>query len=192
MPPKKKFDKEAIVEAAFQVANEKGFSGITARSVASRLNSSVAPIYVNFDTIDELVEVVVQKVFSISEELLAQQKGGSLFEKIGLASLAFAREYPVLFQELSIKPNRYLASYETIENAMIEALAEDEAMEGWTLEERKRLFLKMRVFQMGLSAMVANGHVPSWLDDRAVEKLFMEVGDDLLLVQQIKRKGQKS
>lgn len=192
MPPKKKFDKEAIVEAAFQVANEKGFSGITARSVASRLNSSVAPIYVNFDTIDELVEVVVQKVFSISEELLAQQKGGSVFEKIGLASLAFAREYPVLFQELSIKPNRYLASYETIENAMIEALAEDEAMEGWTLEERKRLFLKMRVFQMGLSAMVANGHVPSWLDDRAVEKLFMEVGDDLLLVQQIKRKGQKS
>jgi len=192
MPPKKKFDKEAIVEAAFQVAIEKGFSGITARSVANRLNSSVAPIYVNFDTIDELVEAVVQKVFSITEELLAQQKGGSLFEKIGLASLAFAREYPVLFQELSIKPNKYLASYETIENTMIEALAEDEAMEGWTLEERKRLFLKMRVFQMGLSAMVANGHVPFWLDDRAVEELFMEVGDDLLLVQQIKRKGQKS
>ncbi len=188
MPPKTKFDKETIIEAAFDVAREKGFSGVTARSVANRLNSSVAPIYVNFATIDDLVAAVVQRVFAVSEELLAKQEGEDLFEKIGKASLAFAREYPVLFRELLIQPNPYMASYETIEKGMLEALAGDEAMRGWTLEERKRLFLKMRVFQMGLSAMVANGHVPAWLDDRAVEELLMEVGEELMLVQQIKRK----
>ncbi|TYQ17887.1 UNVERIFIED_CONTAM: TetR family transcriptional regulator [Acetivibrio alkalicellulosi] len=188
MPPKTKFDKNAIVDTALEVAKEKGFSGITARSVANRLNSSVAPIYVNFATVDDLVEAVVERVFSISEELLKKQKGKSMFENIGKASLDFAREYPVLFRELSMQPNPYMASYDTIENTMLEAMAEDETMRGWTREERRRLLLKMRVFQMGLSAMVANGHVPSWLDNQEFDQLLMEVGDDVLLAHQIKRK----
>lgn len=188
MPPKTKFDKKAIIDAALEVAKEKGFSGITARSVANRLHSSGAPIYVNFATIGDLVDAVVQRVFAISEEFLAKQKGGRVFENIGKASLAFAREYPVLFRELSIQPNPYMVSYETIENAMLEAMAEDEAIKGWTLEERKRLLLKMRIFQMGFSAMVANGHVPSWLDNQEFDQLLMEVGDDVLLSHQMKRK----
>jgi AcrR family transcriptional regulator len=188
MPPKTKFDKNTILDAALEVAKEKGFSGITARSVANRLNCSVAPIYVNFATVDDLVEAVVQQVFAISEELLAKQKGQSMFEKIGKASLAFAQEYPVLFRELLIQPNPYMTSYETIENAMLEAMAEDEAMRGWTLKERKRLLLKLRVFQMGLSVMVANGHMPSWLDNQEFDQLLMEVGDDVLLAQQMKQK----
>lgn len=188
MPPKTKFEKDAIVDAALEVAKEKGFSGITARNVANRLHSSVAPIYVNFSTIEDLTEAVVQRVFAISEEFLAKQKGQSLFENIGKASLAFAREYPVLFRELSIQPNPYMASYQTIENSMIEALSEDEIMRSWTFEERKRLLFKMRVFQMGLSVMVANGHVPSWLTKQEVEELLLEVGDDVLIAQQIKRK----
>ena len=188
MPPKTKFDKNAIIDAALELAKEKGFSGITARGVANRLKSSVAPIYVNFATVDDLIEVVAQQVFAISEELLEKQKGQSIFENIGKASLAFAREYPVLFRELSMQPNPYMKSYETIENTLLEALAKDETMRGWTLEERKRLLLKMRVFQMGLSVMVANGHVPSWLNEQEFEELLMEVGDDVLLAHQIKRK----
>jgi len=191
MPPKNKFSREEIVQAAFEIAQEEGFSKITARSVASRLNSSVAPIYVNFNTIEELAQAVVQKVFALSEELLAKQKGENLFENIGKASLTFARDYPVLFRELVLQPNPYMASYEDTEKAMIDALKENEEMKNWTMEERRRLFLKMRIFQLGLSAMVANGHVPSWLDDQESEKLLMETGDQLLLAEQIKRKEDK-
>ena len=191
MPPKNKFTREEIIEAAFEVAREEGFSRITARSVASRLNSSVAPIYVNFKTIDELVQAVVQRVFALSEELLVKQKGQNLFENIGKASLAFARDYPVLFRELVLKPNPYMTSYEETEKAMVEALKENEEMKGWNVEERRRLLLKMRIFQLGLSAMVANGHVPSWLDDQESEKLLMETGEQLLMAEQIKRKEDK-
>jgi AcrR family transcriptional regulator len=191
MSPKTKFNKEDIVEAAFEIAREKGFSGITARSVAKRLHCSVAPIYVNFETIEGLIAAVVERVFAVSDKLLSEQKGPNLFENIGKASLTFAQEYPVLFRELVMKPNQYMASYETVENTMVEALAEDEAMRGWTIDERKHLFLKMRIFQMGLSVMVANGQVPSWLDDKAAEALLLEMGEDLLLAQQMKRKEHK-
>ncbi len=191
MPPKNKFTREEIVEAAFEIAKEEGFSKITARSVASRLNSSVAPIYVNFNTIEELTRAVVQRVFVLSEELTTKQKGQNLFENIGRASLEFARDYPVLFRDLVLKPNPYMSSYENTERVMVEALKENEEMKDWTMEERRRLFLKMRIFQLGLSAMVANGHVPSWLDEKESEKLLLETGDQLLLAEQIKRKVDK-
>ncbi len=80
MPPKNKISKEAIVEAAFIIAEEEGFSGITARKVAKRLGCSVAPIYVNFTTINDLIEAVIMRVFAVSEELLAKQKGQDIFE----------------------------------------------------------------------------------------------------------------
>jgi AcrR family transcriptional regulator len=188
MPPKTKFDREAIVEAAFAIAKEEGFVGITARSVAKRLHSSVAPIYINFATIDDLVKAVVERVFALSDELLAKQKGSDLFENIGKASLAFAREYPVFFRELVMQQNPYTASNEAVQDAMIEALAEDETMCGLTYDERKRLLLKMRIFQTGISVMAANGQLPSWLDEQAAEALLLEVGEDLLRIQQMKHK----
>lgn len=191
MPPKTKFNKENIIEAAFEIAKESGFSAITTRSVAKRLDSSVAPIYVNFETIENLIEAVVQRVFAVSNELLAKQTGPDVFENIGKASLEFARDYPVLFRELTIQPNQYMASYETEEKTMIEAMAEDEAMRGCTMEERKRIFFKMRVFQVGLSVMVANGHVPSSFNEKDVEELLMEMGREVLLIQKIKHEGNK-
>jgi AcrR family transcriptional regulator len=191
LPPKNKFTREEIVEAAFEIAREEGFSKITARSVASRLSSSVAPIYVNFKTVTELTQAVVQRVFALSEEFMAKQKGQNLFENIGKASLAFARDYPVLFRDLVLKPNPYMASYEETEKAMVDALKNNEVMKEWTMEERRRLFLKMRIFQLGLSAMLANGHLPSWLDEEESEKLLIETGEQLLLAEQINRKGDK-
>lgn len=189
MPPQKKTSKEDIVDAAFQIAKEEGFSGITTRNVAKRLGCSVAPIYVNFRTIDALIEAVIVRVFAISDELLAKQKGQYAFENVGKASLAFAREYPVFFRELIMQPNPYMDSYDTVENKILELLAADGSMSGWTHEERRDLLLKMRIFQAGLSVMIANGHIPSWLDDKAVESVLFETGRDLLCIQKMKREG---
>jgi AcrR family transcriptional regulator len=188
MPPKTKFDKEAIVEAAFDIAKEEGFAGITARSVAKRLHCSVAPIYLNFETIDDLIKAVVERVFALSDELMKKQEGSDLFENLGKASLAFAREYPVLFREMVMQQNPYMASYENVQEAIVEVLAEDENLRGLTYEERRRLLLKMRIFQIGISVMAANDQLPSWLDDQAAEALLLEIGEDLLRIQQIKQK----
>jgi hypothetical protein len=100
----------------------------------------------------------------------------------------FAREYPVLFRELVMQKNPYMASYETVQDAMVEALPEDENLRGLTYYELKRLLLKMRIFQTGISVMAANGQLPSWLDEQSAEALLLEVGEDLLVIQQMKQK----
>ncbi len=188
MPPRNRFSREEIIEAAFQLAREKGLAEITARNVAQQLGSSVAPIYVNFSSIEELIEAVVQRVFAISREMLEKERDADYFTRIGRASLAFAREYPVLVRELTLKPNPFLQSYADLEQEMIAALGQSGLTRGWSEEERRKLFFRMRVFQMGLMIMVANGHVPSWMEEGAEEEQLLEMGADLVEIQNLKRR----
>ncbi|MBH1940946.1 TetR/AcrR family transcriptional regulator [Mobilitalea sibirica] len=183
MPPKAKVTKEDIIEAAFIIAKENGFSAITARTLAKHLGCSVAPIYVNFKTIDELMDAVIKRVFALSEELMAEQNGSDVFENMGKASIAFARKYPVLLRELIMKPNPYMENYDTVENYLLETMAKSEEMKDWTLEERRRLLLKVRCFQIGMEVMLANRMIPSWFQEDDAETLLMEVGEDLFLGQ---------
>lgn len=188
MAPKTQFDEEAIVEAAFEIARDEGFEAITARSVAARLGSSVAPIYVNFAAIEDLTRAVVERVFRLSEEYLRRQQGPSVFENMGLASLAFARDYPVLVRELATKPNPYMQDYAAQEEAMISMMGSDPELAGWSVEERRRLFMQMRAFQLGLTLMVANNQVPSWFGEADLERLVLQTGSDLVRAGNINRK----
>jgi AcrR family transcriptional regulator len=179
VPPITKYHRDQIIEAAFEIAKESGLSAISTRAVAKRLGCSVAPIYQNFATADELLAAVVERVFAMSDELLAAQTGPHPFENMGKASLAFARDFPALFRELALEPNPFVPAHDAIENAMLGVLATDDDLSLLNEEQRRRLFLKMRVFQLGLSAMVANGHLPSWMDDAAVEQLLLETGEEI-------------
>jgi AcrR family transcriptional regulator len=190
MPPTTKHSRETIIEAAFEIAREGGISAISTRAVAKRLGCSVAPIYQNFATVDELIAAVVERVSAMSGELLAAQTGPNPFENMGKASLAFARDYPALFREMALEPNDYMAPHEQIEDAMLGVMASDPELAGWTDTARRRLFLKMRVFQLGLSAMVANGHLPSWMDEKAAEQLLLETGEEIAAAMQANRKDE--
>jgi len=182
MSPKTKFDKKSIVDEALEIAKEKGLKEITARSVAKKLKSSVAPIYVNFDSVDELVESVVQRFFSLSEEYLEKQEGKSMFEKIGRASLTLAKEYPIIYRELAIEPNQYMSSYESIEENMLKEMSKDEDMKKLSRDEQKKLLFKMRAFQTGFLVMIVNNNIPSWIKENDIEKMLIEVGEELLFI----------
>lgn len=45
MPPKVRFTKERIEEAAYQLTKERGFEAIAAREVARSLGMTVTPIF---------------------------------------------------------------------------------------------------------------------------------------------------
>ncbi|MDO8880310.1 MAG: TetR/AcrR family transcriptional regulator [Coriobacteriia bacterium] len=192
MPPTTRYDREAIVEAAFEIAQEGGLSAISTRAVAKRLGCSVAPIYQNFATIEALVGEVVARVFAMSDELMAEQAGTNPFDTMGRASLAFARDYPALFREMALEPNPYMASYDQVEDSMLDVMASDPELADWTDDERRRLLLKMRIFQLGLSAMVANGHMPQWISDpSAVEQLLLETGEEIATAMRDRRKDEQ-
>ena len=161
MGPKKKFTKEQIVEAAFEIARKEGIGSITMRKIANKLGSSVAPIYVNFKNVEELNAALIEKIISISQQLLRKENTGNPFNDMGHASLKFAMKYSVIFRDLVIKGGKYMQGYyEKMMPVLIEEMQKDPGLKGFTFDELKTILLKMRIFQLGLSIMAANNLLP--------------------------------
>ena len=180
MPPKVKFTKEDVVDAAFAIVCERGFAALTARAVAARLHASVAPIYANFANLEDLAAAVVERAYHLSGEILAGQSGEDVFTDIGRASLEMARTYPVLFRELVLNPTLHSSSYEEMEEKMVAAMADSPQLAGWSLPERRKLLLKMRVFHTGLAVMAATDGLPPWLSSQYADDLLFEAGADFV------------
>lgn len=180
MAPKTKFKKEQIVDAAFEIAKTEGIDSITIRKVAEKLGSSIAPIYVNFKDVDELVQAVVKKTFSISKQILIEQKSGYPFQDIGMASLLFAKEYPVLFRDLVMKKNDHAKHNEQDMLVLVEMMKGDPELKGLSDGELMRVLLKMKVFQTGLSVMVANGQLPEDFDEEQMVQLLNSTAEDVI------------
>ena len=58
MPPKPKFTKEEIVQAALNVVSEKGVDALTAKELGTALGSSARPIFTVFNSMKEVRDEV--------------------------------------------------------------------------------------------------------------------------------------
>jgi len=165
MPPKPKFSKDQIIDSAFHIAKTEGLDKITIRKVADHLGSSSAPIYVNFNDVEELKRAVIHKIVELSQQILQEHQSGNPFSDIGIASLKMALKYPVLIQDFILKPNDYLNDYyKEMGGELINMMQQDSELEGFTEEELLLILLKMRIFQTGLTLTVANGLLPEEFD----------------------------
>jgi AcrR family transcriptional regulator len=192
MPPKIQFTREQIIEAAFQIASEDGLHGITIRKVAQALGSSIAPIYVNFAHVDELLQAVVQRAFEAGRQLLVEEDTGNPYFDIGAASLRFAREYSPLFRDLVLNPNPYMSDYDQdMGSALLELMKKDPELAGYSDEELRTILLKGRIFQLGLSVMVANGLLPADFNEERTRQLLESAGADAIIAARIRKQQPK-
>ncbi|RDW18883.1 TetR/AcrR family transcriptional regulator [Oceanobacillus chungangensis] len=189
MAPKKKFSREDIINAAFDIAKVEGLESITIRKVAQKLGSSIAPIYVNFDDVDELIKQVVMKTMDMSRQMIADQNSGQPFRDVGIASLKFAKEYSVLFRDLIMKNNTHMQYESNDINLVIEQMGKDPVLEGFTNEELKTILLKMQVFQTGLSVMVANGLLPEDFSDERMIEMLDSTAEDVIATAHFRKDG---
>ena len=106
MPPKFKFTRDEITNAALNVTRKNGISGLTARALAAELGCSVKPIFGLFKNMEE----VGQEVF-IASDLLYQNylredmaKGKyPPYKASGMAYIRFAKEERELFKLLFMR-----------------------------------------------------------------------------------------
>ena len=54
MPPRVRVTKEQVLNTAFAMTRESGFSEVTARKLAARLNSSTQPIFRVYESMESL------------------------------------------------------------------------------------------------------------------------------------------
>ena len=104
MPPKAKFTREEVIEAALKIVMREGIENLTARALAGELGSSARPVFTVFSGMDE-VQCEVQKAAHALYNKMVEQglKENLAFKGVGKAYIRFAIEYPKLFQMLFMR-----------------------------------------------------------------------------------------
>ena len=112
MPPKFKFTKTQIVEAAFKLVRVKGWDALTTRSLADALGTSARPIYSYFKSMEELEEEISKKGVDLLYDYMVQERTGDPWHDHGIGYVMFAQKEKRLFRGLNDdKHIRYFKEY---------------------------------------------------------------------------------
>ena len=128
--------RQALVDAAFQLIEQRGPTGFTLSEAAKQAGVTPAAVYRHFEGREDLIAEAARQGYAIFADLMefAYQSGQpsalAAFEATGRAYLAFARKYPghyIAMFESGISVNRTadLAAEATRANAVLEKAATD-------------------------------------------------------------------
>lgn len=121
MPPKAKFTKEEIVQVAFDMTRENGFSSVTARELGKRLGTSATPIFTVFQSMYELQKEVRKLAMREFEKYVADAlEYTPAFKQFGVRMIQFAMQESQLFRILYMEVNEESQSFDE----MLESLGE--------------------------------------------------------------------
>lgn len=107
MPPKAKFTKTEIIEAALDIVKTDGFEALTSRALGMHLGSSARPIFTVFNNMDEVQQAVIRSAKTLYKEYV---KKGLMeehpFKGVGMQYILFSVNEPKLFQLLFMEEQK--------------------------------------------------------------------------------------
>lgn len=101
MPPKPKFTKQEIIDAALNIVKTDGFEALTSRALGAHLGSSARPIFTVFQNMDEVQQAVIESAKTLYKQYV--DKGlmwEHPFKGVGTQYILFSMNEPKLFQLL--------------------------------------------------------------------------------------------
>lgn len=171
MPPKVKTERSAMIGAAFEIAKNEGIASITAQSVSAQLKTSVAPIFREFQTVEELRSAAMQRTGEFHTQYLkSYPRAESEFLSYGLAYIQFAKEYPHLF-EIIMQPGR-ISMEERATGPLAFVVKSIDADGALSLEQAKKVFFHVWVYTHGIACLVYKGDVR--FGEETVKQLLVE------------------
>lgn len=97
-PRNTQFGRDEIVEAAFRLVREQGWSGFSAQAVAKAIGGSTMPIYSHFANVRELEDAVCRKAFDLLRVHTLRERTGDRWIDLGAGYVRFALEERHLFR----------------------------------------------------------------------------------------------
>ena len=165
MPPKTVFNREDVIQAAFEIVQEKGIQSLTAREVAHKLKSSTAPVYSNFESMKLLEREVILKATALQIEYMTCPYTELAFLNMGIGYARFAREQGGLFRAIYLGKGEHKDLMYEFEKSMQVLMNTDNRFDSLTEEERHSLLDKMWTFTHGMATMICVGLAEENSDD---------------------------
>lgn len=180
MPPKVKYSREEILDAAVALTRERGFDAVTARDLGARLGTSAKPVYGAFQNMSELKEAVIGRAYQVfasyqTHELETEKYPA--YKATGMAYIRFAGEEPELFRLLFMRDRsrEHPGSDDGYYRNVMGILQDQTGLEG---DGANLLHAEMWIFVHGIAAMVATSYM-SW-DTELVSRMLTDVYQGLL------------
>lgn len=162
MPPKPKFTREQIVEAALKIAADKGLKALTSRELGAQLGSSARPIFTVFTGMDEVFTEVRKAALARFEGYAKKAEEYSpVVKQIGLQMIMFAAEQPKLYRLLFMteKPEarNFEDVYANLGDLAVRCVNAIRSDYGLGEEDAHLLFKHIWIYTYGVGALIASG-----------------------------------
>lgn len=174
MPPKFKFTKDEIANAALNVTRNNGISGLTARALAAELGCSVKPIFGLFRNMEEVHQEVMLSAFNLYQNYLQEDMSKGKYppyKASGMAYIRFAKEEKELFKLLFMRDRRNEAIEENREEIrpLIDLIQQNL---GISEDEAYLFHLEMWIYVHGIATMIATSYL-DW-DDEFISRVITD------------------
>jgi AcrR family transcriptional regulator len=181
MPPKMKFDHTAVLDTAFGILKKKGWSSVTARSIAKALKASTMPVYSALGSMQALEKKLKQKAYAVFADFQSKAYTDNDLLNMAVGQVLFARDEPFLYRFLHFDSPVPLSSKEQkdLSNEVAKRLGRpipyNKYLGSITTDTLDNISIKSWIFTHGLSMGIMNGNVPS-MDDTKIIALLREAG----------------
>lgn len=162
MPPKAKFKREQITQAALEIIRRDGTGGLTARALAEQLGSSACPIFTVFESMDEVKRAAIESAKELYKGYV--EKGlteSPAFKGVGKQYIHFAIDEPKLFQLLFMTEQESIPDLENvlpfIDESYDEIFTSITKEYGVTNAHAEGLYRHLWIYTHGIAALCATG-----------------------------------
>lgn len=159
MPPKAKFTKEEVIQAALSILREEGRGALTARALGAKLGSSARPVFTLFSGMDEILNETEKAARRVYDKYVQAGLREPLpFKGVGRSYLRFAKEEPKLFQYLFLSERKGTSvsilpeiddNYEEILNSVTRSYSLNK-------EKAQSIYLHLWIFTHGIATLIAS------------------------------------
>lgn len=162
MPPKAKFTKAEIIDAALDIVRSEGPQSLTARSLGAKLGSSARPIFTVFSSMEDVQKDVVEAAKMLYDSYI--EKGlteTTAFKGVGTQYITFAIKEPKLFQLLFMTEQERVPNLDDvlplIDDSYEKILLSIKKDYGIAVTSAKRIYMHLWIYTHGIATLCATG-----------------------------------
>jgi len=167
MPPKRKFTREIIIQTVLDITREKGYSAVTARSVAEKLGASPKVIFGCFENMEELHNEALVAVDRLNQQFITEDIAKNKYppyKASGMAYIRFAKEETELFKLLYMRDRSseaFLGFSEQTE-PLITMIRKNLGLDR---KKALEMHLQMWIYVHGIASMIATNYLQFDMED---------------------------
>ena len=177
MPPKVKYTKDEIGEAAYGLVRKFGSDFLTARNLAAALEISTAPIFTAFSSIDEVMDAVISRAYALYSEYITEGLSSPVpFKAAGMKYIQFAKDEPELFRLLFMNSPKECPSGDFVPSGDRNSPHVQAALERWweiESDEARRIYNHMSIYCHGIAVYIVQQSVS--FSDGEIERMISDV-----------------